>query len=300
MDKGKQAFVRNSKRRVVQPTCMNGKLILEKQKVASRSKDNESSSSDSEVEERQFRVFGKEKGECSRFKFMGNGPKLDGLLKENRQQEEGSHFSSGDGLNLTFGLMEEGIQPESSNESAHKKVENSQRRRAALTENIPKKLLVRSSKQRTISLSDNDGRLMSLPLKGPIQLPLKDGQGRQIRGKDFREVPLSVEFEGIEETQENVISNTILKPKSSRCYWSLEEEITKVIEKVVAIGQIVTSKSRKEGHVQQSSGKDHNWNLEEEVTKVIEVAVALGFDFNSSEDELGEQIARREREVDDR
>ena len=98
----------------------------------------------------------------------------------------------------------------------------------------------------------------------------------------------------------NVSREAAMKPKSSRCYWSLEEEITKVIEKGAALGQIVTSKTKETGQVQMNSGRNHNWNLEEEVTKVIEVAVALGFDFNSKEDEIGEQIARREREDEDR
>ncbi|KAK0599225.1 hypothetical protein LWI29_003421 [Acer saccharum] len=63
------------------------------------------------------------------------------------------------------------------------------------------------------------------------------------------------------------------KTKTVKCYWSLEEEITKVIEKGVALGHIVTSKANVRGQEQQSGVKclsNTGWNLEEEVTKVIE------------------------------
>ncbi|KAK4859253.1 hypothetical protein QYF36_002240 [Acer negundo] len=74
------------------------------------------------------------------------------------------------------------------------------RGRAACIEMIPNQILVRNSDQRVVSFSDSDGRLMSLPLNGPIQLPLKDGQG----GKDFLEVPLAVEIEGMVISEQRV------------------------------------------------------------------------------------------------
>ncbi|KAK1556692.1 hypothetical protein Q3G72_010297 [Acer saccharum] len=70
------------------------------------------------------------------------------------------------------------------------------------------------------------------------------------------------------------------KSKFVRRYWSLEEEFTKVIEKGVAFGHIVTSKDMKRGgrpDSQVDSEQDQqndvlriansSWNLEEEVTK---------------------------------
>ncbi|KAK1556457.1 hypothetical protein Q3G72_005313 [Acer saccharum] len=108
VDKGKRAHVRSSKRRPSYPTCMNGKLILEKKKVVSGSAESWTSTSDSELEEGQFRNFGLEKGECSRFKSKGFGPKPYGLLKKDRHSGNGLQTSSGDGLSISFRIQDDG------------------------------------------------------------------------------------------------------------------------------------------------------------------------------------------------
>ncbi|KAK1569198.1 hypothetical protein Q3G72_033743 [Acer saccharum] len=202
VDKGKRAHVRSSKRRPSYPTCMNGKLILEKKKVVSGSAESWTSTSDSELEEGQFRNFGLEKGECSRFKSKGFGPKHDGLLKKDRYSGNGLQTNSGDGLSISFGVQDDGNLSSCGNgllvPNSNRPYRNSYRNRAASAENAPKQIFVRNSEQRVVSLSDSEGRLMSLPLKDPIQLPLMDGKGGQISGKDFLEVPLAVEIEGME------------------------------------------------------------------------------------------------------
>ncbi|KAK4852607.1 hypothetical protein QYF36_025427 [Acer negundo] len=151
MDNGKQAHVIISKRRTSHPTCLNDKLILEKQK------------------------------------------------------EDGNQSSCGYGLHVV------------ATKSPDK---DPNRGRAASIDMIPNQILVRNSDQRVVSFSDNDGRLMSLPLNGPIQLLLKDGQRGQIRGKDFLEVPLAVEIEGmvISEQRASAIGVAGPKTKSARCY----------------------------------------------------------------------------------
>ncbi|KAK1552393.1 hypothetical protein Q3G72_015948 [Acer saccharum] len=235
--------------------------------------------------------------------------KSDGLLMDYGDSENEPNANCGDGPNLTFGLQEEGNQSSCGNglvgSVTRNPNRNPTRKRAKSTENVIKQILVRNSDQRVVSLSDSEGRLMSLPLKSPIQLPLKDRLGGQISGKDFVEVPLAVEIEGMEQSEPQGFANkeSLPKTKTAKCYWSLEKEITKVIEKGVALGHIVTSKANVRRQEQQSGVEclsNTGWNLEEEVTKVIEVAVALGFDFNGKEDEIGEQIARREMEDEER
>ncbi|KAK1554408.1 hypothetical protein Q3G72_011679 [Acer saccharum] len=166
MDKGKQVHVRSSKRRTSHPACLNSKLILDKQKVVSDSVESWTSTSDSNFEEGQLRNFGLVKGECSR----------------SRPKEVRNQYSDGNG------------QLGSANRSPH---HYPRRVRAASAENVPKQILVKNSEQRIVSLSDSEGRLMSMPINNPVQLPLKDGKGCQIRGKDLREVPLAVEIEGL-------------------------------------------------------------------------------------------------------
>ncbi|KAK1584237.1 hypothetical protein Q3G72_031097 [Acer saccharum] len=217
-----------------------------KQKAVNGRAESWTSTSDSELEEGQFRDFGVAKGECSRPKCRGNISKSDGLPMDYGYSENEPYANCGDGPNLTFGLQEEGNQSSCGN-----------------------------------------------------------GLGGQISGKDFVEVPLAVEIEGMEQSEPQGFANKEVVPKTKtvKCYWSLEEEITKVIEKGVALGHIVTSKANVRGQEQQSGVKclsNTGWNLEEEVTKVIEVAIALGFDFNGKEDETGEQIARREMEDEER
>ena len=271
---------------------MNGKLVLEKKKDVKGRAESRTTSSDEETEEGQFSDFGLVKGECSKFKSLGKGLKSDGLIQG--QQDIGLLDSSEDRLSDSNGQQTEGnissgdkgLSKSSSQDLGQ--INKSHNKRFMSSSDSPKQILVRNSEQRGASFSDNDGRLVNLPLTGPIQLPLRDGQGGQIRGKDFIEVPLTVEIEGAGRME------VATKSKFVRHYWSLEEEFTKVIEKGMALGHIVTSKDMKRGgrpYSQVDSEQDQqndvlriansSWNLEEEVTKVIEVAVALGFYFNT-------------------
>ncbi|KAI9185240.1 hypothetical protein LWI28_005562 [Acer negundo] len=194
----------------------------------------------------------------------GIGPTSDGLQKIHRQSENGPYSYSGEGMNLSFGMQEDGNQSSCGyglHVAATKSPDKDPNRgRAASIDMIPNQILVRNSDQRVVSFSDNDGRLMSLPLNSPIQLLLKDGQRGQIRGKDFLEVPLAVEIEGMVISEQRASAIGVAGPKT----------------------------------------KNSGWNLEEEVSKVLEVAMTLGFDFNINEDEIGEQIARREIEDEER
>ncbi|KAI9181872.1 hypothetical protein LWI28_019517 [Acer negundo] len=75
--------------------------------------------------------------------------------------------------------------------------------------------------------------------------------------------------------------------------WNLEVEITKGFKKGVELGIDFNSKSK-------STLNTRTWNLEEEVTKVIETGSALGFDFNGMENEMADQLHRRELEDEER
>ncbi|KAK3206284.1 hypothetical protein Dsin_020330 [Dipteronia sinensis] len=99
VDKGKRAYVRNSKRMTSHQQWLNGKIDLEMRKDGRNREERWSSTSDSEMEEGQLR---------------------------------------------NFGLVQ-----------------------------------------------DNEGRAVSHPVKGPIQLPLQDVEGGQITGKDLVGSPSS-------------------------------------------------------------------------------------------------------------
>ncbi|KAK4858773.1 hypothetical protein QYF36_021728 [Acer negundo] len=64
-------------------------------------------------------------------------------------------------------------------------------------------------------LGYKDRRLFSVPLRGPIQLPLNGLEGGQIIGKDLHAVPLAVELEG-EERSPSSSSSSIELEKSIR------------------------------------------------------------------------------------
>ncbi|KAK0579855.1 hypothetical protein LWI29_032593 [Acer saccharum] len=87
--------------------------------------------------------------------------------------------------------------------------------------------------------------------------------------------------------------------------WNLEVEITKVIEKGVALG--INFNKRSDDSSPKATDEEESqkvirnqWNLEEEVTKIIEMGAALGFDFNGREVEVAEILARKETEDEER
>ncbi|KAK0599441.1 hypothetical protein LWI29_005329 [Acer saccharum] len=143
-----------------------------KQKAVNGRAESWTSTSDSELEEGQFRDFGVAKGECSRPKCRGNISKSDGLPMDYGYSENEPYANCGDGPNLTFGLQEEGNQSSCGNglvaSVTRNPDRNPTRKRAMSTENVTKQILVRNTDQRVVSLSDSEGRLMSLPLKSPI------------------------------------------------------------------------------------------------------------------------------------
>ncbi|KAK0589063.1 hypothetical protein LWI29_009154 [Acer saccharum] len=72
-----------------------------------------------------------------------------------------------------------------------------------------------------------------------------------------------------------------------------EEEITKVIEKGVALGLDWRNGSKKACN---GDGNNEDWDVEEEVKKVMETGAALGFDFNGNEEEIYKVVSTRECE----
>ncbi|KAK2641448.1 hypothetical protein Ddye_023211 [Dipteronia dyeriana] len=75
--------------------------------------------------------------------------------------------------------------------------------------------------------------------------------------------------------------------------WNLEVEITKVVEKGVELGYDFNKE-------QKTLITKESWNLEEEISKVIETGSTLGFDFNGIENEMVDQLSRREIEDEDK
>ncbi|KAK0602936.1 hypothetical protein LWI29_038397 [Acer saccharum] len=122
-----------------------------------------------------------------------------------------------------------------------------------------------------------------------------DRDGGQIRGKDLAAVPSAVDLEG----EGRKTSGNPKKQRKVR--WSLEEEITKVIERGVALGYVFNPKDKEGSQNSERINREmRSGSFEEEITKVIEVGTALGFDFNSKEDIIGEEISQREKEDEER
>ncbi|KAK0597466.1 hypothetical protein LWI29_025553 [Acer saccharum] len=198
MDKGKRTYVRSAKMKTSHPHSVCGKLELEKKISASCRAESWSSSTNSDLEEGQLKNFGLFKGECSKVKSVGFGPKIDGLKQTHGKKVVGGLQFDGE---LYCGF-------DGSSESNSKSSE-----------------------------------IKSITFRGHIQLPLRDKEGTQIRGKYFLEVPITVELTGLErsnmiEDRQRAMSseNQNIDPRNVRFYWNLEEEITKVIEKGVALG----------------------------------------------------------------
>ncbi|KAK2650230.1 hypothetical protein Ddye_017719 [Dipteronia dyeriana] len=98
VDKGKQTYVRNSKRRTSHAYYVNGKLQIGKSKAVRSNTKSWTSSSESSMEEGQLRNFGLEKDESSKLKSMGKRPKVAGPSSNSGQQRDRYHSSLEDGL----------------------------------------------------------------------------------------------------------------------------------------------------------------------------------------------------------
>ncbi|KAK3224067.1 hypothetical protein Dsin_011092 [Dipteronia sinensis] len=82
--------------------------------------------------------------------------------------------------------------------------------------------------------------------------------------------------------------------------WNLEGEITKVIEKRVALGVDMNQRNEEStDDVEGQNGFKKQWNLDVEVTKIIESGVALGVDFNGKEEEMTKVLTTRDMEEDE-
>ncbi|KAK3227568.1 hypothetical protein Dsin_007430 [Dipteronia sinensis] len=150
-----------------------------------------------------------------------------------------------------------------------------------------RQMLLRHKEHHLVSLSDKEGRLLSLPLKGPIQLPLIGLRGNLIMGRDLEALPLTVELEGD-------VARTVSIASTREA--DRRPEIQRRTSKDKNETGRTTRKNQEESQDENGERTEKLWNLEDEVTKVIEVGIALGLDFNGKETEIGERIARRERE----
>ncbi|KAK1583380.1 hypothetical protein Q3G72_023248 [Acer saccharum] len=306
-EKGKKPVIRRTKAKGAPYQCLNGKLVLDKREGKGRW----STSSDSEPEEGEVGEMTFYRGECSNFKTVG-------------QPSKGAQcFKSSDGLGNGPCRPKASLPKDSIVNSV---VSPAGSEKEAFSSEGPS-LDARHKEQHLIYFSDLEGRPLSMPLRGPVQLPLQAVKGGQISGKDLLEIPVVVDLTSGDSripTQAGAPERYQLSDKemdqscdsgrkdsnSTTFYWNLEEEIAKVIEKGVALGLVVNSKDKSLGngngthptegrHLEEdhpAEATDQDWNLEEEVTKVIEVGVSLGFDFNGKEVEIGGKIADREKE----
>ena len=98
--------------------------------------------------------------------------------------------------------------------------------------------MVRHINNKVISISDQEGRAVNLPLRGPVPFPLQDSEGSQIRAEDLVPVQLAVDLE----ENEKIGNNKTKQRGGSR--WSLAEEFAKVIEKAFSLGYVLKDRTR--------------------------------------------------------
>ncbi|KAK0597066.1 hypothetical protein LWI29_021500 [Acer saccharum] len=258
--KGQQAYVRNNKKR---PMHVNGELDLEKRRASGGDINESWSSSDFEMDEGQMAVLGLDRGECSNHNLLGKGPK--------KVIYDGPKVASvGEGmLSNTDGLSSWAA---ASHESPIINLKHATT--VGCVSGSSKKLVVRHDDQRMVSISNQEGKVLSLPLRGPIQLPLTGLKGGLIRGKDLIAVPLAVELDGDERRNSKIqrMPDTIMRFSKASAL-----ELNQDVGKENKIPKV----------------KKAPWNLKEEIAKVIKAGVVLGFDFKGREKEMVEEIVRR-------
>ncbi|KAK3225737.1 hypothetical protein Dsin_005599 [Dipteronia sinensis] len=124
---------------------------------------------------------------------------------------------------------------------------------------------------------------------GAVTDVFRINRGSNQKKNVYRKVNIS----GMVDNLRRKADNTFLdKGKGSIDYdtnpeeWNLEVEITKIIEEA----------AKADTNLQAVQGEENNqmWDVEVEVAKVIEIGVALSFDFNNKNNELVNEILKRE------
>ncbi|KAK4839221.1 hypothetical protein QYF36_020150 [Acer negundo] len=136
--------------------------------------------------------FGFCKGESSKVKLVGKRPKLDGPMKAFGQKH--GHGSKRERIRINCGPQAEGLQTYGVVGLTDSTSKNSEQQSSSFT-NMPQirvthmkgpnQIIDSNKEQHVVSFSDNDGRMVLLPLEDPILLPLRNEEGAQIRGQDF-------------------------------------------------------------------------------------------------------------------
>ncbi|KAK1588371.1 hypothetical protein Q3G72_022578 [Acer saccharum] len=202
MDKEKQTFVKKGKRRSSNQKSLNGKLILEKgAAVMNRGFKDDSctSSTDSSLEEGQLRNFEVFRGECSKW-------------KSDRQEMKWAEVQRGVGQFKELSSPSR-IQERSSLDSFTEGREALVRRAKCEMVKGLRQVLVNQNIRRVGA--DHMEGTFSLPLNGPVQLPLKDFEGGKTKGKDLVAVPITVDLDESERTSFDISKHATQKSVSS-------------------------------------------------------------------------------------
>ncbi|KAK3206427.1 hypothetical protein Dsin_020473 [Dipteronia sinensis] len=227
LDKGKKVYVRSPKRRPSHQASLKGKLELEKKSAFRYSRHQEAcrSTSSSESDWDHLWKSGMMRGENSKLK--------------NRGKETESHM--GNGLQK---VSQAYSSPSNSQCSPTRKDIDE------MGVNGPAQICVRHGNNNMRAILDQEGGVICLPLRSPIQLPLSDSEGRFIYGTYLVEIPLTAELEGLGNMVIPTPVVTVKKgmkrknKKQVKSYWNLEEEISKVIEEGVARGIVFNTKGK--------------------------------------------------------
>ncbi|KAK3220252.1 hypothetical protein Dsin_014222 [Dipteronia sinensis] len=263
LNKGKSAYVRISKRKPSQLTQVGQKLVLDK-RGSVRYKDE--SSTDTDFEEGELLNFGKFRGECSNVKSLGKGcNKTEEVKPDPPNALDGWQAS----LN-PFDLYDSESGPRT---EGPKEVSSG-----------PRQITVRNEDKNMVSISDQEGGMVSLPLQSPIQLPLTVFESGQITGKDFVAVPLSVELEGVKKREFPATGYQLKKAKKRGVVPNDKSLINSSSSPRVQLGtkaqDAIVNKMCKQ------VTKKFSWNLEVKLAKVIEKGTALAMIYKPSTNEM--------------
>ncbi|KAK3173875.1 hypothetical protein Dsin_032976 [Dipteronia sinensis] len=224
------------------------------------------SSTDTDFEEEELLNFGKFRGECSNVKSLGKGcNKTEEVKPDPPNALDGWQAS----LN-PFDLYDSESGPRT---EGPKEVSSG-----------PRQITVRNEDKNMVSISDQEGGMVSLPLQSPIQLPLTVFESGQITGKDFVAVPLSVELEGVKRREFPATGYQLKKAKKRGVVPNDKSLINSSSSPRVQLGtkaqDAIVNKMCKQ------VTKKFSWNLEVELAKIIEKGTALGMIYKPSTNEM--------------
>ncbi|KAK0599866.1 hypothetical protein LWI29_009308 [Acer saccharum] len=276
LDKGKKKWIKKSKAKPPDFLIQNGKLTLEKRRC-DRIGDRLSSESSSSSE-----------GECSSLKEKGSGAVMDGPIS--LRPKKVSFKVSSDPNSFKNLIAKERVDICVDLGSL---VESPVAERSSKGWVKPKVVVVEENRNQT-----PDGEEDSTSIGTISNEVLVQAISVTVEGEPDRNGVAEVLSNGNSGSKEEMVRATIEVEKNSAVGLT---EITSAVEERTGSRHGLRQNSRSKSKVSSSHGMRtrnslKSGSVEEEAAKTVELGIALGFDFSEVEDEVLEEITRREKE----